>query len=71
MIRIAFIKFGGLAAGGTERVLQTIALNLPKEKYQVTYFYTDSAPYVGSDFKHMGTDPEVKNLLEKNQKSSS
>jgi len=66
MIRIAFIKFGGLAAGGTEKVLQTIALNLPKDKYQVTYFYTESAPYVGSDFKHMGTDPVVKALLEKN-----
>ena len=54
--RIAFIKFGGMAFGGTEKVLQTIASELPKNRYIVDYFYCDSAPYLGSDYKHIDTD---------------
>ena len=56
MKKIAFIKFGGMCAGGTEKHLQTLAVNLPKDKYEVTYFYCDAAPYIGSDFKHLDTD---------------
>ena len=56
-IKIAFIKFGGMANGGTEKVLQTIAANLPQDQFQVDYFYCDAAPYIGSDFKHSDTDP--------------
>ena len=56
-IRIAFIKFGGLSSGGTEKFLQTIAANLPKDKFDVDYFYCDAAPYVGSNYKHSTTDP--------------
>jgi len=56
-IRIAFIKFGGLAAGGTEKYLQQIAANLPKDRFVVDYFYCDAAPYLGSDYKHADTDP--------------
>tara|TARA_B100000900_G_scaffold340790_1_gene303684 strand:- start:846 stop:1946 length:1101 start_codon:yes stop_codon:yes gene_type:complete len=56
-IKIAFIKFGGMAIGGTEKVLQTIAAELPKDKFDVDYFYCDAAPYIGSDFKHIDTDP--------------
>ena len=55
--RIAFIKFGGLAAGGTEKHLQTLACNLPPDKFDITYFYCDSAPYIGNDFVHLDTDP--------------
>ena len=54
--RIAFIKFGGMAFGGTEKVLQTIASELPKSRYIVDYFYCDSAPYLGSDYQHIDTD---------------
>jgi len=54
--KIAFIKFGGMAFGGTEKVLQTIASELPKNKYDVDYFYCDAAPYIGSDYKHIDTD---------------
>ena len=54
--KIAFIKFGGMAIGGTEKVLQTIASELPKTQYQVDYFYCDSAPYIGSNYKHLDTD---------------
>jgi glycosyltransferase involved in cell wall biosynthesis len=55
-IKIAFIKFGGLSAGGTEKFLQTIAANLDKHKFDVDYFYCDSAPYENSNYKHADTD---------------
>lgn len=62
--RIAFIKFAGLSAGGTERWLQIMAANLPKDKYEVDYFYCDSAPYLGSEYKHANTNPDrVKYML--------
>lgn len=64
-IRLAFVKFGGLAAGGTEKCLQTIASNLPEDRFDVTYFYCDAAPYVGSDWVHPTTDPTRQKLMEK------
>ena len=45
-----------MAIGGTEKVLQTIAANISKEKFEVDYFYCDAAPYIGSDWKHPDTD---------------
>ena len=39
-IKIAFIKYGGLGAGGTERFLQNLAVGLNKDKFVVDYFYT-------------------------------
>ena len=46
MIRIAFIKYNGMLAGGTERWLQTVAALLPKNEFAVTYFYTgDEDPF--------------------------
>jgi glycosyltransferase involved in cell wall biosynthesis len=65
-INIAFIKFGGLSSGGTERWLHTIAANLPKDKYNVDYFYCNSAPYIGNDYKHADTSEERKKYLEDN-----
>ena len=56
-IKVAFIKFGGMAIGGTEKVSQTVAAELPKDEFEVDYFYCDAAPYIGSDFKHIDTDP--------------
>ena len=55
-IKIAFIKFGGMANGGTEKYLQTIASHLPKDRFEVDFYYCDAAPYIGSDFKHLDTD---------------
>jgi len=55
-IKVAFIKFGGMANGGTEKYLQTIAAHLPKDEFKVDFFYCDAAPYIGSDFKHLDTD---------------
>jgi glycosyltransferase involved in cell wall biosynthesis len=63
-IKVAFIKFGGLCAGGTERFLHAIAANLPKEEFVVDYYYCDAAPYLGSDWKHPDTDPFRKKYLE-------
>jgi len=63
-IKIAFIKFCGLAAGGTEKALQTIAANLPKDRFEVDYYYCDAAPYLGSDYKHADTDPYRKAYME-------
>jgi hypothetical protein len=57
-IRIAFVKFGGLSAGGTERWLQLEAAYLPRSIFDVQYFYCDAAPYIGSDYQHADTDPE-------------
>ncbi len=56
--KVAFIKFGGLSTGGTEKFLQVLAVNLPVDKFVVDYFYCDAAPYKDSDYKHMDTDPE-------------
>lgn len=54
--RVAFIKFGGLSAGGTEKWLQMMAANLNKDIFDVYYFYCDTAPYIGSDFVHPSSD---------------
>ena len=66
-IRIAFIKFGGLSAGGTERWLQMMAANLPKDQFDVDYYYCDAAPYVGSDYKHADTDPYRLQYMQQHQ----
>lgn len=42
-IRIAFVKYGGMTSGGSEKLLQIIAANLPKEEFEVSYFYCDPA----------------------------
>ncbi len=55
-IKVAFIKFGGMANGGTEKYLQTIAAHLPKDQFEVDFYYCNAAPYIGSDFKHIDTD---------------
>jgi len=56
-IRIAFVKFGGLAIGGTELYLQKIAVALPRDRFLVDYYYCDAAPFSGSHYKHGDTDP--------------
>lgn len=63
-IKIAFVKFGGLCAGGTERFLHAIAANLPKDEFIVDFYYCDSAPYLGSDWVHPDTDQYRKKYLE-------
>lgn len=38
-IKIAFIKYIGLCLGGTEKFLQTIAAGLPKDEFEVDFYY--------------------------------
>lgn len=57
-IRMAFVKFAGLSAGGSEKLLQIIAANLPKDEFEVDYFFCDAAPYIGDpSYRHTDTDP--------------
>lgn len=66
-IKIAFVKFAGLALGGTEKHLQILSAYLPRDEFDVTYFYCDAAQYLGSDYKHADTDPHrLKWMQEKN-----
>ena len=66
MIKLAFVKYGGLASGGTEIHLQTLAANLPKNIFSVDYYYCDSTPYIGSEWVHPDTDPFREKYLRKN-----
>jgi hypothetical protein len=58
MIRIAFVKYAGLAAGGTERWLQTMAAALPRDRFAVDYYFADAVPHIGSSAVVAGTDPQ-------------
>ncbi len=62
-IKIAFIKFQGVTAGGTEKFLQIIAANLPKDKFEVDYFYCDLTKTYFSDIKYPETDQNRLNYL--------
>tara|TARA_B100000965_G_scaffold346850_1_gene318597 strand:- start:3661 stop:4767 length:1107 start_codon:yes stop_codon:yes gene_type:complete len=64
--KIAFIKFGGLSSGGTEVNLQDVAIHLA-ERYEVDFYYCDSAPYIGSDWIHPDTDQHRKKIVEKSK----
>lgn len=39
-IKIAIIKTNGLSSGGTEKFLQTIAAGLPKDEFEVDYYFS-------------------------------
>ena len=65
--RIAFIKFGGMSAGGTERWLQEMAVELTKRGYPIDFFFCEAAAYLGSDYKHAGTDISRLNYMKANK----
>lgn len=59
------MKYGGLSAGGTERWLQMMAAHLPRDRFQVDYYFSDTVPFKGSSSKAPGTDPaRVKYMLD-------
>lgn len=67
MKKIAAIKFCLGAAGGTERFLQTLIVNLPKNEYEVDAYYTNAAPYIGDpNYKHADNDPLLLSYLKDN-----
>jgi hypothetical protein len=57
-IRVAFVKFGGMTIGGSELWLQKIAVNLPKDKVLVDYYYCDDAPFIGGEHTLAATSAE-------------
>jgi len=65
--RIAFVKFAGLSSGGTERWLQEMAVALTELGYEIDFFYCDTAPYIGSNYKHSGTDLERLRYMKKSK----
>jgi glycosyltransferase involved in cell wall biosynthesis len=44
-MKVAFVKFAGMASGGIEKYLQTIAIMLKKENFDVDFYYTNAAPF--------------------------
>lgn len=63
-MKIAFVKYAGLASGGTEKYLQTIALLLKREGHEVYYYYTNVARLIGRDWQHPPNDINRKKILE-------
>ena len=62
-MKIAFCKFAGLANGGTEKYLQTIAMLYKQNNHEVDYFYTNAAPILDSNFIHPDNHPDRIELL--------
>jgi glycosyltransferase involved in cell wall biosynthesis len=62
-MEIAFCKYGGLAAGGTEKYLQSLALLYRKEGHDVDYYYTNATPIEGTSWQHPDTCPIRKSLV--------
>jgi len=63
-LKIAFCKYGGLAAGGTEKYLQSLALLYHSNGHDVDYYYTNATPIEGTNWQHPDTCPIRKSLLE-------
>ena len=64
-IKIAFIKTSGLTSGGTEKFLQTVAINLPKDKFEVDYYYSDPVCFKNPNIKPLSFTDENKIKLMK------
>ena len=47
-----------MAAGGVEKYLQTLACHLPKDSFNIDFYYTDDTPLIGNSFVHPATSPE-------------
>jgi hypothetical protein len=63
-VKIAFCKYGGLAAGGTEKYLQSLALLYNKNGHDIDYYYTDATPIDGTSWQHPDTCPVRRSLLQ-------
>lgn len=63
-MNIAVVKFGGLAAGGTEKDLQTLASILAKNGHKVDYYFTNAAPYIRSGYVHANNSLKRKEFVE-------
>ncbi|SVE54012.1 uncharacterized protein METZ01_LOCUS506866, partial [marine metagenome] len=47
-----------MAAGGVEKYLQTLAAHLPKDLFDIDFYYTDDTPLIGNSFVHPPTSFE-------------
>ena len=63
-MRVAFIKNSGLCAGGIEKYLQQIAVELVKTGVTVDFFYTDAVPCGSNRIMQPGTDPGRRSFME-------
>lgn len=63
-MRLAFVKFAGMSTGGTERWLQNLAASLPPDRFEVTYFWSDPAPILGSSATLPPASPDRLAMLE-------
>lgn len=56
-IRVAFIKFAGMSvAGSSERVARIWATSLPKDRFAVSFYYCDPAPYLRGNAPSLATE---------------
>ena len=55
-VKLACIKFAGMASSGVEKYLQTITALLPKDKFEIDFYYTNAAPFLHSSFVHPVND---------------
>jgi len=62
-MKVAFVKYAGMSAGGVDKYLQTIACALPKEDFEVDFFYTNVAPLLNNNFVHPPNDPQRLELM--------
>jgi glycosyltransferase involved in cell wall biosynthesis len=56
MTRLAFVKYGGLSAGGTERILQTVATELVTLGLEVDYYFCEARQAPNSAWIHPPND---------------
>jgi glycosyltransferase involved in cell wall biosynthesis len=65
-MKIAFCKFAGLANGGVEKYLQTIAIILKKQGHEIDYYYTNAAPITTTSWVHPDNDENRIKLMSDN-----
>jgi hypothetical protein len=63
-MKIAFCKYAGLANGGVEKYLQTIAILLKSKGHDVDYYYTPAARLTHANWNHPENDINRIKLLE-------
>ena len=66
MSKIAFIKFAGLANGGVEKYLQTIAIMFKKQGHKIDYYYTNAAPITSSSWVHPDNNSDRQKVMQNN-----
>jgi len=54
--KIAFCKFAGMANGGIEKYLQSLAIVYKNGGHLVDFYYTNCAPIVGTSWQHPDND---------------